>query len=172
MIYSRQISIGDLIPMIGLRSGRIVIVSYSHIRKTGRNVVPFANVICDCGNKKIVRADYMKSLRIRSCGCLKAESNRARQKTHGDSRSSEHNTWCTMIQRCENPNSAKYSDYGGRGIKVCKRWRKSYANFLADMGRRPPGHSIDRRNVNGNYTPSNCRWATAKEQRANQRKST
>lgn len=158
--------------MIGLRSGRIVIVSLAHIRRSGRNVVQFANVVCDCGNTKIVRSDYMKSNRIRSCGCLKAESNRARQQTHGDSRSSEHNTWCTMIQRCENPNSTKYEIYGARGIKVCKRWRKSYANFLSDMGRRPLGHSIDRINVNGNYSPSNCRWATAKLQRENQRKPT
>jgi hypothetical protein len=158
--------------MIGLRSGRIVILSLAHVRIRGRNRVQFANVVCDCGNKKVVRSDYMKSNRIRSCGCLKVDSNRELRETHGDSRSSEYNTWCTMIQRCENPNSTKYHLYGARGIKVSKRWRKNYASFLADMGRRPVGKSIDRINVNGHYTRSNCRWATAKEQRANQRKST
>lgn len=78
-------------------------------------------------------------------------------------------TWRGMIERCTNPNHRDYAIYGGRGINVTPRWR-SYSNFLADMGPRPSGMSLDRIEVNGNYEPGNCRWATPTEQAANQRK--
>lgn len=75
-----------------------------------------------------------------------------------------------MISRCYNPKSSDFQNYGGRGIEVCKRWRLSFEDFIADMGPRPsPDHSIDRINPDGNYQPSNCRWATAKEQMNNRR---
>lgn len=80
------------------------------------------------------------------------------------------NSWDAMIQRCTNPKNPGYKWYGGRGIKVCDRWLNSYTAFLSDMGERPLGTSIDRIDVNGNYEPGNCRWATGVEQRANQRK--
>ncbi len=79
----------------------------------------------------------------------------------------EHYVWRTMIARCTNPNAGGYENYGGRGIKVCKRWME-YKNFLKDMGTRPSAdHSLDRKNVNGDYKPSNCRWATKSEQQKN-----
>lgn len=74
-----------------------------------------------------------------------------------------------MWTRCTNPNVKSYKDYGGRGIRVCKRWEK-FEHFLADMGERPEGKTLDRKNVNGNYTPANCKWATRKEQAVNTRK--
>jgi hypothetical protein len=84
-------------------------------------------------------------------------------------RSPTYASWHAMITRCANPNTSGWEYYGGRGITVCDRWR-DFANFLADMGPRPEGLSIDRVNVNGNYEPGNCRWATASEQVANRRK--
>ena len=88
--------------------------------------------------------------------------------THGLSKHPLYLTWKGMRNRCNNPRTPRYSDYGGRGIKVCKRWDK-FENFLADMGEKPPGMSLDRKNNNGNYTPRNCRWATPAEQRKNSR---
>ena len=75
-----------------------------------------------------------------------------------------------MLSRCYRPNSNGFHNYGGRGITVCDRWRESFANFLADMGERPEGKTLDRINVDGNYEPGNCRWATATEQMANRRR--
>jgi hypothetical protein len=94
---------------------------------------------------------------------------------HGDSRAagstSEYASWERIIQRSTNPRMHNWKYYGGRGITVCDRWRNSFENFLADMGRKPsPRLSIDRINNDGNYEPGNCRWATQKEQIANRRR--
>lgn len=81
-----------------------------------------------------------------------------------------YHVWQDMKGRCRNPNNRQWNDYGGRGIKVCDRWLHDYQTFAADMGDRPEGHSLDRINNNGDYTPENCRWADRKTQQRNQRR--
>ncbi len=107
-------------------------------------------------------------LRVWSTGSV--DDPKRLQERHGMSRTPVYKVWHAMIRRCENPADPRYSSYGGRGIKVCQRWRDSYIAFLRDMGDRPSStHSIDRIDVDGNYEPSNCKWATNKEQTNNTR---
>jgi hypothetical protein len=126
---------------------------------------------CICGNKKPVSANSLTSGNTKSCGCLHREACRSgKNYKHGATGSPEYLAYHNMIQRCTNRNNPDYKNYGGRGISVCKRWfaKHGFENFLIDMGPRPLGTSIDRYpNRNGNYEPSNCRWATAKEQNRN-----
>jgi hypothetical protein len=157
---------------IGVRFGRLTIIGFDWLQESKRRRRA-AICKCDCGSE--VRTDLAKlrQKRPRSCVACSRKAQIAWTR-HGDSRigarAAEYKCWGHMLQRCDNPKDKRFTDYGGRGITVCERWRL-YENFFADMGRKPsPKHSIDRIEVNGNYEPSNCRWATAKEQRANQRR--
>ena len=121
---------------------------------------------CDCGNETVVLGGHLRSGHTRSCGCLPG------MLRHGACTNRhctpEYQTWSGMRQRCQNPNSSGYQYYGGRGIKVCKRWQK-FENFLIDMGKRPEGMTLDRIDNDSGYYQKNCRWATFHEQRCNSR---
>jgi hypothetical protein len=119
---------------------------------------------CSCGTEREVRGENLRGGLSTSCGC-----DRKGNTKHGLANSLTYGSWCNLIQRCTNPRHPKYNDYGGRGITVCKRWSK-FENFLADMGEKPaPRMSVERKNNNRGYTPSNCVWATNNVQASNRR---
>lgn len=125
--------------------------------------------LCECGNTHIVATNTLKSGLVRSCGCLLKDTARKTSTRHGDFGSQTYKSWDAMIQRCTNPKNKSFKNYGARGISVCEQWRK-YEQFRDDMGERPANTSLDRIDVNGNYTPENCRWASLKTQARNQRR--
>lgn len=156
--------------MIGKTFHRWIVIRYIGRTKEGFNVV---NCRCECGSVKDIQASSLtrKKSPSRSCGCLKLETHTTHGTTINQQKTPEYNTWLAMKQRCYTKSTIQFKDYGGRGIIVCERWINSFANFLADMGPRPSmKHSLDRYpDVNGNYEPSNCRWATSSEQHRNRR---
>jgi len=117
-----------------------------------------------------MRADHLTRKSVKSCGCLNHLGHAARK--HGAHGTPTYATWSSMIQRCSNPRDSHWQYYGGRGITVCDRWRTSFADFLADMGPKPAGYSIERADVDGNYEPSNCTWIPMADQSKNRRVAT
>lgn len=157
--------------LIGERFDRLLVIEEAGRTKHGSVLW---KCLCDCGNTKEVTTNRLRIEHVRSCGCLLAEQrvknvrmHHEKIKTHGlghGNYTKTYKTWCSMRER------AKHYRTNGRykelGITICSRW-DSYENFLADMGERPDGKTLDRIDTFGNYEPTNCRWATAKEQMRN-----
>lgn len=122
---------------------------------------------CDCGGNAVVASLDLRNGHTQSCGCFRSAQTSKRMKKHGMTGSPTHRTWISMRRRCNETSHDQYKYYGGAGITVCERWQTSFENFLADMGERPQGTTLDRKDPKGNYEPSNCRWATQKEQMNN-----
>ena len=156
---------GFLKDILGNKYGRLTVLSIS--KRVDRCY--YYNCICDCGNSCVIRGASLRKINgTKSCGCIHKETTSKAKKIHGESgnKTAEYRAWKAMKKRCYNLKYEHYQDYGGRGITVCDRWLESYDNFLQDIGRRPSKkHSLDRYpDINGNYEPSNCRWATKGEQ--------
>lgn len=147
--------------------GRLTVTSLSSVRQ-GRSYM--WDCVCECGENTVVRGGHLRAGKIRSCGCFQAESRHTHTRTHGGVGTPEYGSWERMRGRCRDPKNNQFQNYGGRGIEVCKRWVNSFENFLADMGKKPSrAHSIDRIDNDGNYEPSNCRWADPVTQASNKR---
>lgn len=147
------------VSLVGQRFGRLVVERHDE--------ATWVECVCDCGNRKRFYKSNVVHGYSKSCGCLSDEVRRAVHSTHGKSKTKEYMVWSRMWRRCTTPSVDRYPRYGGRGIKVCDRWKKFDA-FLEDMGPLPgPGYSIGRIDNDGNYEPGNCRWETLREQQAN-----
>lgn len=147
--------------MINEKFERLTIIDFVEKNKV--------KVLCDCGNEKIVRYDYVVAGRTRSCGCLRAELLSNRRTTHGMTDTREYRIWCKMKERCNNEKDKNYPRYGGRGIKICSRWVNSFENFYTDMGDCGEKGTIDRINTDGDYCKDNCRWLSIEDQQNNRR---
>jgi hypothetical protein len=157
----------------GQRFGRLVSIRFDHVSDVGKTCWLMQ---CDCGQQIVVLTDSLRRGITKSCGCLKIDLLIKRSCQHGCSQRKnwtvEYRAWSCMLTRCYNEKCKDYPDYGGRGIRVCDQWKKSFEQFFVDIGSKPsPKHSLDRfPNMNGNYEPGNCRWATSVEQMHNTRR--
>jgi len=157
---------------VGLRYGNLLVTKWSHAqyRSPRQGSYQFWFCKCDCGKSTVVLANNLVKGNTRSCGCKSSRfSFKNRITTHGMTGTPTYKSWQAMKDRCYRTSHIEYKRYGAVGIKVCKRWLDSFENFLQDMGERPLGMSLERKDSTKNYLPSNCKWADAYEQANNRR---
>lgn len=153
--------------LVGQRFGRLLVLAKIKTHGDAGSRDTRWLCACDCGKRATVALGRLRKGETRSCGCLRRELSGKTLRTHGASNTLTWKRWRSMVARCTMVNAKNYRYYGGRGIRFCERW-KQFENFLADMSECPgPKFTLDRKNNDGNYEPSNCRWATELQQRRN-----
>jgi len=153
-----------LIDRVGQRYERLLVIERAP-NKSERDTNARWLCQCDCGNTCVAYGQDLKRGKFKSCGCMNIE----RITKHGKAGTHVYGVWKMMLQRCENPNSPSFHNYGGRGIEVCPEWH-DFEVFVSDMGDRPLGYSIDRKDNDLGYTKGNCRWASSGQQSNNTRR--
>lgn len=159
------------IDLTNQKFGRLLVIEKSDplTQRNGKLLIRW-RCRCDCGSDVQVLGQNLRSGSTQSCGCLGREIHTKHGKTvEAGKRTGTYRSWCGAKERCYNQNNKGYGYYGGRGIRMCDRWRDDYGAFLADMGAKPAGYTLERKDFNGNYEPDNCSWVPKSDQAKNRR---